>query len=335
MSNAAPGPETPPAEPATPLAGRAPELLAELAELGMAAARAFQAQVVKAANAGDLDRAAVAEAGFNRSALGVRRAIALDAKLTRRKQETAREVDDRRRLQRMQADDRRREAARRVGRVIAQEPDAGTRERLTADLWTRLTEDDRIDADSEDTILPLEVLVARLCRQLGLPPDWPDATGPAGGPSGGGAAEGGPAAEETRWTPPPPPPTYDYTPGRYVLISAADLGLEGDKIYNLNKTTGEVFDPDTDKLFRVLSTGPDDTGPPAEAPPGEAAQPPPQAQPVPPPLAGGGQGEGVASAASGPLATAPPDTEAERKRQQHRLRQEEARKFGLTLPDLP
>ena len=189
MIHAASGPETPnAAPPATPLAGRAPELLAELTELGMAAAQAFQAQLVKAANAGDLDRATVAEAGFSRSALGVRRAIALDAKLTRQKEQAARQSDDRKRRRRDEAGERRREAARRVGRVIAKEPDAKTRERLTADLWTRLTEDERIDADSEDTILPLEVLVARLCRQLGLPPDWPDDTGPAGstGPSGGG-----------------------------------------------------------------------------------------------------------------------------------------------------
>src|SRR5919202_1197879 len=95
------------AEPATVLAGRAPEMLAELAELGMEAARAFQAQIVKAAHAGDLDRAVVAEGGFNRSALGVRRAIALDAKLTRQKEEAAREIDDRKRWRRMQADDRR------------------------------------------------------------------------------------------------------------------------------------------------------------------------------------------------------------------------------------
>src|SRR5579885_3411939 len=105
----------------------------------MEAARAFQAQLVKAAKAGDLDRAAVAEGGFNRSALGVRRAIALDAKLTRQKQETARQSDDRKRRRRDEAGERRREAARRVGRVIAKEPDAKTRERLTAELWTRLT----------------------------------------------------------------------------------------------------------------------------------------------------------------------------------------------------
>src|SRR5690606_9264814 len=98
--------------------------------------------------------------------------------------------------------------------------------------------------------------------------------------------------------------TYEYTHGHYVLIRAADLGLEGDKVFNFNKTTGEVFDPDTGKRVRVLS-GPDDTGPAAEAPPGEAVQPPPQAQTVPPSPAGGGQGEGVGSAGSGPPTPAP------------------------------
>jgi hypothetical protein len=327
MSNAAPGPETPDARPATGPDARDVEMLSDLAELTLELARAVQAQAVKAANAGDLDRAVAAETGFNRLALSLRRAVALKARLRQQTDEAAREADARHRRQRMQAAERRRAAAQGIGRAIAAEPDAETRERLTVDLWSRLA--DRIDADRPDTIPPIEVLILQLGHAMGLSRRT---LARAFGEDGADAApqrQGPAAAEQARWSPPPPPrQSYDYTPGRYVLISAAELGLEGDEAYNLNATTGEVFDHDG-KLFRVLSTGPEpnDTGPPEATPPETG---PPQPESVPPPLAGGGQGEGVGSAASGP-----PDDEAERRRQEHRLRQADAREFDLTLPDLP
>src|SRR5581483_4771307 len=261
------------------------EMLSHLAELSLELARAVQAQGVKAAKAGDLDRAVTAEASFNRLALGLRRAIALKARLRQQKDEAAQEAEARRQRRREQAAERRRAAAQGIGRAIAQEPDAGTRERLTVDLWSQLA--DRIDADRPDTVPPLEVLILQLGRAIGLSRR---ALARALGEDGKAAPrQQGPAAAAPPWSPPPPPQrTYEYTHGHYVLIRAADLGLEGDKVFNFNKTTGEVFDPDTGKRVRVLSTGPEpNTGPPAEAPPAEAAQPPPQAQTVPPSPAGG------------------------------------------------
>ncbi|KGM30953.1 hypothetical protein, partial [Inquilinus limosus] len=58
------------AAPATAQAGRYAEVLAELTEMALELARAFQVRALAAARTGDLDRAATAEAGFNRTALG-------------------------------------------------------------------------------------------------------------------------------------------------------------------------------------------------------------------------------------------------------------------------
>ena len=69
--------------------------------------------------------------------------------------------------------------------------------------------------------------------------------------------------------PPPPPRKYDFTPGTYRTIPAADLGLPGDTIYNFNTTTGEIFAPGG-RLFRKLDDRPPDpggAGPPAAAGP--------------------------------------------------------------------
>uniref|UniRef100_UPI00313DEFF8 hypothetical protein n=1 Tax=Inquilinus sp. OTU3971 TaxID=3043855 RepID=UPI00313DEFF8 len=74
----------------------------------------------------------------------------------------------------------------------------------------------------------------------------------------------------------PPPRRYDYTPGAYRTIPAADLGLPGNEIYNLNTTTGEIFAPGG-KLFRKLDDRPPDPG---GAGPAAAAGPP---DPQPPP----------------------------------------------------
>jgi hypothetical protein len=147
-------------------------MLSQLAELGLDFAGAFKAAGVKAARDGDLDKAGAAETHFSSLALGIRRAIALKARLREQQQEARRQDDDRRDGRQSETAERRRSVAEGVIRAIdAATPDApDARERLTADLWTRL---DRIDADRADTILPIEILVRRLCRDLGLPPDWP------------------------------------------------------------------------------------------------------------------------------------------------------------------
>ena len=161
----------PAASPATDEAARDTEVLSELMELGLQLARAFQAQGLAAIQAGDPDKAGDAETRFNHLALGIRRVVALKARLREQRVQSAWEAEHRREDRQDETNERRRQVARGVGDAIAAAPDADaeTRERLTADLWTRLTEDDRIDADLADTALPIEALIRSLCRALGLP----------------------------------------------------------------------------------------------------------------------------------------------------------------------
>jgi hypothetical protein len=172
-------------------------VLSELAGLAFELARGFQAQGVAALAAGDLDRAGQAETRFSNLFLGIRRAIALKMKLREQREKARREAEDHRVRRQDEKDRRRRAVAERVSSAIAAEkPEA--KERLTTDLWERLTEDERIDVDLADTALPIEVLIARLRRDLGLPPHGPGGAGPAG--AGKAAPQGGPAAGDTRGT---------------------------------------------------------------------------------------------------------------------------------------
>ncbi|MDR6290978.1 MULTISPECIES: hypothetical protein [Inquilinus] len=97
----------------------------------------------------------------------------LKARLREQQEEARRQAEDRRDGRQRETAERRRGVAEGVIRAIdaATPNDSEARERLTGDLWTRL---DRIDADRADTVLPIEILVRRLCRALGLLPDWPD-----------------------------------------------------------------------------------------------------------------------------------------------------------------
>ncbi|MGO1075860.1 hypothetical protein [Inquilinus sp. CA228] len=184
------------ASPATDEAARDIEMLSEMAELGLEFARAFQAASVKAIKDGDLDKAG--EAHFSSLALGVRRAIALKVRLRERQEEARREAEDGWSRRQAAKDDRRRGVVRGVTRAIDTAPDAPeARERLTVDLWTRVSETDRIDADLADTALPIETLILRLCRDLGIQPHWP------------AVAAAAPAVSRTA---PPPPWPRDWSP---------------------------------------------------------------------------------------------------------------------------
>ncbi len=145
-------------------------VLSELTELALGLARGFQAQGVAALEAGDLDRAGEAETRFSSLFLGIRRAIALKMKLREQHEKAQREAESHKDRRRGEKDDRRRAVAERLSRAIAAEkPEA--KERLTAELWERLTEDERIDADLADTALPIEILdPAPPPRHRPLPP---------------------------------------------------------------------------------------------------------------------------------------------------------------------
>ncbi|MGO4125268.1 hypothetical protein AB4Z01_12760, partial [Inquilinus sp. YAF38] len=166
-------------------------MLSELMELAEALARGFHALALAALAAGDLDRAGDAETRFSSLFLGIRRAIALKARLRQQRELAQREAEIRRKARQDEKDDRRQAAAQGVAAAIAAVSDADAQERLTAELREKLTEDERIDTDLADTALPIEALIASLCRALGLPPPG---TPPAGGPAAGGPAAGGTTA---------------------------------------------------------------------------------------------------------------------------------------------
>jgi hypothetical protein len=140
-------------------------------------ARAVQAEAMAALQAGDLDRAIKAETRFSRLFLGIRRAIALKAKLRQQGQEARRAADQDRDDQLALAADRRRRVAQGVTESIAAATagpapaDIETREQLTADLWDRLAGDHAGRFDRADRALPIEDLIRSLCRALGIPPD--------------------------------------------------------------------------------------------------------------------------------------------------------------------
>ncbi|MGO4126792.1 hypothetical protein AB4Z01_20485 [Inquilinus sp. YAF38] len=249
--------------------------LSRLAHVAEALAMGFQAQGMSALKAGDLDRAGKAEAGFSNLFLGIRRAIALKARLRQQREDAQRRASARKDRRQDQKDRRRRAVGERLSRAIAVvKPEA--RERLTTELWEKLTEDERIDVDLADTALPVEVLIRRLGRAIGLSRQaLAAALGPKADPAGAGPKPWDEVPGQAA-PPPPPPPRYDFTPGTYRTIPAADLGLPGDTIYNFNTTTGEIFAPGG-RLFRKLEDRPPDPG---GARPAAAAGPP---TPDPPP----------------------------------------------------
>ncbi len=163
--------------PATPPNLDEDAILSGLVELSMAMARAFQAEALAALQVGDLDRACKAETRFSRLSLGIRRAIALKAKLRQQQDEARRAADQDQDDQLAQAADRRRRVAHGVTGAIeaatagTTPADIETREQLTADLWDRLAGDHAGRFDRADRALPIEDLIRSMCRALGIPPD--------------------------------------------------------------------------------------------------------------------------------------------------------------------
>ncbi len=155
-------------------------MLSELMDLAEQLARGFHARALAALAAGDLDRAGDAETCFSSLFLGIRRAIALKARLRQQREQAQREAEHRRKTRQDEKDDRRQAVSQVVAAAIAAVPNTEAKEQLTVDIWEKLIEDERIDVDLADTALPIEALIASLCRALGLPPDG---IPPAGGPA--------------------------------------------------------------------------------------------------------------------------------------------------------
>ncbi|MGF6231195.1 hypothetical protein QFZ27_005150 [Inquilinus ginsengisoli] len=258
------------ASPATEVAAQDAVVLSELTELALGLARGFQAQGVAALDAGDLDRAGEAETRFSSLFLGIRRAIALKMKLREQHEKAQREAESHKDRRRDEKDRRRQTVAERVSRAIAAEkPEA--KERLTAELWERLAEDERIDADLADTALPIEILIQRLRRDIGLSRRALDPDGTAGADAAGPKSPRGTAGRAAA-APPPQDPSF---PDEH-FIWASDLGGPEGEYWRHDLSTGEVFDW-SGNVVRTLpiSTQPRRCDPTGTAPPAPDPRPPP------------------------------------------------------------
>jgi hypothetical protein len=117
-------------------------MLSELMDLAEELARGFHAVALAALAAGDLDRAGEAETRFSSLFLGIRRAIALKARLRQQREEAQAAAEARRERRQDEKEDRRQAVAQGVADAIAAAPDTEAKEQLTVELWEKLTEDE-------------------------------------------------------------------------------------------------------------------------------------------------------------------------------------------------
>ena len=249
--------ETPSAaSPATDEADLA--MLSRMAALAEALATGFQARGIAALKAGDLDRAGTAEAGFSDLFLGIRRAIALKARLRQQREEARRKAAAHKDRRQGEKDRRRRAVAERVSRAIAAaagKPEA--KERLTAGLWEKLTEDERIDADLADAALPIETLILRLGRDIGLSRQALAAGLDPKGKAGPDPAAADPEAWDLAVALPGYVPILKLdkkpvTGFRYTIgVWAADYGGPEGERWRHCVTSGEIFDRNGDLVMTV------------------------------------------------------------------------------------
>ncbi len=157
---------------------RATRMLDRFAEMAAEQAEALHRAALAALEAGDITKARELGLAFDRVGRGLRRALALQARLARAYQELA---DREAAGIRDRAEDkaqRRRQVARAVAGSIGGDDavDAERGEALTADMWERLVEDGEIDAALAQDGYPLEEIVLQLCRDIGIRPDpaWLD-----------------------------------------------------------------------------------------------------------------------------------------------------------------
>src|SRR5882757_87056 len=137
MTHSAPTPQTPTAgPPAAEVFAQEWALLSEMEALSGELARAFQARSLAALKKDDDATAGTAEARFSHLFLGIRRSVALKARLHQQRQQQGRAIEDRRERRQARIDQRRRKVAEGVSRAIAAAAlDADDRDDLTTDLW--------------------------------------------------------------------------------------------------------------------------------------------------------------------------------------------------------
>jgi hypothetical protein len=164
-------------------AARRLKTLEELAEIGMDIARVLQRRVLDEA-ASDAGAAQSADnslgLAFARVARAVRQTVALEDKLDRPRQAPVLTPEAERaafladlaqspEIARLRVVIHRDEVRAKVEQVIAGEADGTDAEKLLADLEERLDDD---EAGEDFTDRPIGELVAAICRDLGLTPDW-------------------------------------------------------------------------------------------------------------------------------------------------------------------
>jgi hypothetical protein len=196
---------------------RAERMLDRFAEMAMAQAEALHQAALAALAAGDIAKARELGLAFDRVGRGLRRALALKARLARAYQELADREAAGIRDRAGEKAQRRRQVARAVAGSIggADSVDAERGEALTADMWERLVEDGEIDAALAQDGYPLEEIVLQLCRDIGIRPDpaWLDP-----GCSGADRSDG-PGAEDAEMPEPPWWPDGDgKDAGRYWYL---------------------------------------------------------------------------------------------------------------------
>ncbi|MGO1078900.1 hypothetical protein [Inquilinus sp. CA228] len=164
-------------------AERAARMLDRFAEMAMEQAEAMHQATLAAAEAGDAAAAKELSLIFDRAGRSLRRSLALQARLARERLEMADRKAAHARDRAEEKTQRRRQVARAVAGSIAGDDgvDAEKGERLTAEMWERLVEDEDIDAELAVLDHPLEEIVIHLCRDIGIRPNpaWlnPDYSG--------------------------------------------------------------------------------------------------------------------------------------------------------------
>jgi hypothetical protein len=155
-------------------ADRAVRMLGDLAEMAMERARVLHAACLAATQAGDFAAVKSLSLACERAERSVRRTLAVELRFARMRQEILDQAEDGA-IRRAEAKDtRRREVAGIVTDAIERDPQIGSdteRAERTVDLWERLLEDDDINAALALAKLPIEEIVLRLCRDLGIRPD--------------------------------------------------------------------------------------------------------------------------------------------------------------------
>jgi hypothetical protein len=222
--SAAPAPDRAEAE-------RAGRMLDRLAEMAMERAEAMHAASLAAIKAGDAATVRDLELSLDRAGRGVRHTLALKAHLARERQELADKAEAGAAAWAEAKDRRRRQVARAVVRAIEASPGmppSGVALYSSA-MWKRLFETE-IDAALALAGHPIEEIVLRLCRDIGIDPQivLPDEPGR------------GRQRKAQDEAPPDPPPVRPWWP--YCKLIPTEDGKQVGELYWWNSETQQRVD---------------------------------------------------------------------------------------------